>query len=647
MSVVRSLLSALIALSLLVLPAWSDEPPAPPSEAELAQTKAEADALAVQKDEQVTQVEAIQKRIQELQKQLFDQKKALAQAEEAVKKTDETLKPIQEAFVKAEGEAKPLVEALAAANKAAEDAKGTDDEKAKADEAAKAAEAAKPKQDALAQAQAALDKTNADIEAAKAKVAESPGLIAATEAEITAAQAQLAAAGQKRDEIDAQFVAKLKSYQHGMIAHGKLVSFAEKIAPIFAQRCLACHNARTAKGRYNMENFAAILKGGESGAAVEHGKADLSTLFIMIEDGSMPKDADPLTAEELALVKKWIDTGAELDAGVSVSAELITYMPKFPQPMPPESYRVAVPVTALAFSPDGAWLASSGYHEVILWNAENGQLARRITNLAERVYDLEFSPDGQTLAVAAGTPAQIGELKLFRVADGELLADLIRTGDSVFAAAFNADGSKLACACADRSIRVYDVASHKPLLTIEDHADWVIDVAWSPDGTKLASASRDKTSKVFDANTGDSLVTFNGHNNTVSGVAFKADGSQIITSGANRQLHVWNVADAKEIRKIGGFGDEIFRVIVSPENEVYSVSADKNARKHNVDNGQAVKTYSGHQDWIYSLARHAASKRIATGGYNGEVRVWNEDEAKTLLQWTAAPGHEAQQTAAP
>lgn len=644
MSITRRLLP-LTLFVLVAVPALGQDK-APPSEAELAKFKAEADKFAKQRDEQIAQLKTLQEQKQTAQRTLSDQKKAQKAAEGTVAKAEETLKPLNEAVAKAEAEKKTADEALAAAQKAAEDAKGTDQEKAKADEAAKAAEAAKAKAKAVEDAKAAVAKAQADIDAAKKTVESSPAAIKATEASIAKLDEQIVAAEKARDELDASYVSNLRTYQHGMIAHGKLVSFAEKVAPIIAQRCLACHNARTAKGRYNMENFAAILKGGESGEAVDPGDGDLSTLYIMVEDGTMPKDADPLTKEELATIKKWIDTGAVLDAGVSPSAELITIMPKLPQPQPPEKYRVTVPVTALAFSPDGALLASSGYHEVLIWNPENGQLVRRISNLAERIYDIDYSPDGQKIAVAAGTPAQIGEVKLFQAADGKLLADLIRTGDSVFAVAFSPDGTKLACACADRSIRVYDVATLKEILTIEDHADWVIDVAWSPDGTKLASASRDKTSKVFDVATGDSLVTFNGHGNTVSGVAFKADGKQVVTAGADNQIRVWNVSDAKEVRKIGGFGDEVFRINVTPEGDVFSVSADKNARRHKIDNGKALKTYSGHSDWVYSLARDPATKRIATGSYDGVIKIWNEDDAKVLVEWTAAPGHETAQAKA-
>ena len=609
-----------------------------PTEEELAKEQAQAVEFAKQRDAHAAKVQDLLAQRQTRQRELSTLKKTLKSSEAKVAKAEETLKPLNEAVSKTQAEKEKTDKALEAAKQAAEGAKGTDQEKAKADELKKAEEAAAANKKLFDDAQAALTSAQQKIDAAKKTVESSPAEITKTEEAIAVTQKSIDSEEVMQAQKQAAWVTHQQNYQRGMIAHGKMVSFAEKVAPIFSKRCLACHNARTAKGRYNMENYAAILKGGESGEAVDIGEGDLSTLYIMIEDGSMPKDADPLTAEELALVKKWIDTGAMLDAEFSASAELITIVPKLPQPSPPEKYRVTVPVTALAFSPDGKSIASAGYHEVLVWSSENGQLERRISNLAERIYDIEFSPDGQTIAVAAGTPAQLGEVKLFQYSDGKLLADLIRTGDSVFAVSFSPDGTKLVCGCADRSIRLYDIASSEELLVIEDHADWVIDIAWSPDGTKLASASRDKTSKVFDVASGDSLVTFNSHNETVSGVGFKADGSQVVTAGADKQIRIWNVADAKQARNISGFGDEIFRVIITPEGEVFSVSADKSSRRHKIDNGQSLKTYSGHSDWIYSLARHAGSKRIATGSYDGVIKVWNEDEAKVLTEWIAAPG---------
>ena len=290
-------------------------------------------------------------------------------------------------------------------------------------------------------------------------------------------------------------------------------------------------------------------------------------MYTTVEDHSMPKDADPLTPEQIATIKKWIETGARLDAGIPAMASLITIVPKLVQPMPPESYRVAVPVMALAFSPDGTLLATSGYREVLLWNPADGQLVRRIKNLGERPHDFKFSADGSVLAVAAGTPGQMGEVKLFKVADGTLIADLFTTDDEVFAVAFSPDGTRLAAACADRSVRLFDVATKQQQKLIEDHADWVMDVAWSPDGKKIATASRDKTSKVFDSMTGESLATFNGHGQPVFGVGFLPDGGSVATSGRDNRIRVWAVADAKQAREIA-LGGEVFRITMQGDGTV-------------------------------------------------------------------------------
>lgn len=561
-------------------------------------------------------LKAAQETLRHLNDQLAKTRAEQAEAEKQLKALEEQLKPQQEALAKA---------------------------KAEHEEAAKrAAEAARK----LEEAQTAFAKTEEALKGARATMASAPEAIKKDETQLAALKPQIEELQAAFDAAAADALAKRKAAERALIEAGELVSFAESIAPIFAKRCVACHNARTAKGRLNLETYAALMKGGESGASVDPGDGALSTLTLMLEDGSMPKDADPLAPEEIALVAKWIDTGATLDAGLDPDVPLITIMPKPTQPPAPEAYRVPMPVTALAFSPDGVLLATSGYHEVILWNPDGGAIVRRIGNIAERIYDLQFSSDGRFLAVAAGTPAQLGEVKLFNAADGSLAADLCTTGDSMFAVSFSPDGSRLAVAGADRTVRVYDVASRKELLLLEDHADWVMDIAWSPDGKQVATASRDKTAKVFDVGTGDSVITFNGHGQPVYGVGFLPDGKQVVTSGGDKQLRVWNVSDAKEVRRMGGFGDEVFRIEVSGEGHVYAPSADKTARSFQLADGKGLQTFGGHSDWVYAVAFHAGTKRLASGSYDGEVRIWNAEDGKELFKFLAAPGYTPAETAA-
>jgi hypothetical protein len=418
---------------------------------------------------------------------------------------------------------------------------------------------------------------------------------------------------------------------------GRFVSFSRHVAPVLARRCVACHNTRSPGGRLNLDSFAAMGKGGESGPAFNSGNSHDSLMLSMIRDGSMPKEADPLDATEIDVLARWIDVGAPLDAGLATTADLFDVMPEFAQPQPPEQYRTAIPVTAVAFSPDGDQLASSGYHEVLVWNAADGSLIRRISNLAERIHDVEYSADGTRIAVASGTPGQLGELKLFSTADGKLIRTLVRSRDSIFAAAFSPDGTKLACAGADRSITVVNPETGEQLVRIEDHADWVMDINWAPNGQRLVSASRDKTCKVFDATNGNPIVTFPAHGEPVYTATFLSDSNQVVSGGADKRLKIWQAGDAKDLRTIGGFGGDVFRVRVQAGDLLLTASGDGSIHQHKAADGAAVKKFAGHRDWVYTVAEHAGRKRLASGSYDGEVRIWNAEDGSTAAAFPAVP----------
>ncbi len=97
------------------------------------------------------------------------------------------------------------------------------------------------------------------------------------------------------------------------------VSFAKDVAPILLENCSGCHiDAMQVRGGLQMDNFALLLKGGDSGAIVEGGKAAMSLLIRKLkgEEGQrMPANRPPLSDEQITLISKWIDEGAALDSG--------------------------------------------------------------------------------------------------------------------------------------------------------------------------------------------------------------------------------------------------------------------------------------------------------------------------------------------
>lgn len=424
-------------------------------------------------------------------------------------------------------------------------------------------------------------------------------------------------------------------------------SFMKDVAPVLVQNCIACHNPKKSEGKYVMTTFKQLVKGGQQGedGTIAAGDPDSSYFVELVRpDGTprMPYKLDPLTHDQIALIERWVQEGAKYD-GNDPAEDWVALLNKTRVVTVPDVYPAVIPITAVAFSPDGTQVLAGGYHEVNVWKREGGDPVRRIRGPRERTYDVVYSPDGKWLAIASGDPGQFGAATLFKVGDdGAPIEpkDLVESTDAVFAVAFSPDGKKLAAAGADRTIRVFEVETGKLLVTIEDHADWILDLAFSPDGVKLASASRDKTSKVFDVEKKESLVTFPTHGDTVYSVAWSPDGKTIASAGQDSQVRLWTPGEeAKQTRAIGGFGGPVFQVVFHPDGkQLIACSADKSVRSIDATNGNVIKKLDGHKDWVYCIALSRDAKTIVSGSWDGEVRTWDLAEGKPIGTILAAPG---------
>lgn len=417
------------------------------------------------------------------------------------------------------------------------------------------------------------------------------------------------------------------------------VSFKEQIAPILQEHCVACHGAKRAEGGYRLDAVEQMLKPGDGGnnPVVPMKSAD-SEIVQRIRshdpDVQMPAESEPLASEQIELIAKWMDEGAKLD-GVAMSDPLWLVVPPAATARSPEHYPNALPITALSFSPDGSQLISSGYHEALVWNPVEGNLVGRLPNQVQRAYTMLAMNAGNVWAVGGGTPGSKGELRLVDRNSGATQHVLARSNDVVLDCVMRPGKNELAVALADNTIRIIDLDRMEQRKTIASHADWVTQLAYSDDGKRLGSSSRDKSAKIIDAENGDLLVSYPGHAAAVRGIASIGDGAQWMSVGADNKWHRWELEGAKKIAEVplGGEPAKMLKI----DQSVIVPCADKHWVKIELSNNAVSLKIPGHEDWVVSVAYNPTTNRLATGGIDGSIRVWNAADGALLKNWIAKP----------
>ena len=89
------------------------------------------------------------------------------------------------------------------------------------------------------------------------------------------------------------------------------VSYTQQVSPLFQSACGDCHGGDEPELGLDLTSYEAAMEGSDYGSVIEAGDADGSLLIDMIVAGEMPVDADPLSEEEIEMIRSWIDAGAE------------------------------------------------------------------------------------------------------------------------------------------------------------------------------------------------------------------------------------------------------------------------------------------------------------------------------------------------
>ncbi len=290
----------------------------------------------------------------------------------------------------------------------------------------------------------------------------------------------------------------------------------------------------------------------------------------------------------------------------------------------------------IKLSPDSTRIVASTSIGIWIYDAQTGEVVSLFTETqigGERdgfmsktpPEALTFSLDASIIATAHGNSIYVWD-----TFTGNAFAMLDEHPDAINATALSPDGTKLATAGGDWTVRLWEVSTGKYINSLTGHPSAVNAVAFSPDGKILASAG--STLRLWDADTGELLHADSKDLGSISLLAFSPDGKTLATGGGwDHTVHLWDW-DVETGNPISTFDavETVTALAFSPDGKTLASGSEKGliqVWKPDQDY-QIQTTLRGHQGAVHVLMFSPDGNTLASGSDDGTILLWDWERLK-------------------
>jgi WD40 repeat protein/DNA-binding SARP family transcriptional activator len=284
----------------------------------------------------------------------------------------------------------------------------------------------------------------------------------------------------------------------------------------------------------------------------------------------------------------------------------------------------------IAFSPDGARLATSVGGVTQVFAAATGKELFQLPSIDYGAGAIAFSPDARRIAVALGPSVVIAD-----ASGGKVQFTLTGHTGLVSSIHFSADGKYIAAGASDSTTIVWDAASGQALMTLAGPTASVQNVQFSPDGTNLLTISGDQKARLWDVSLSGSredLAWYDRSAQAFSGVAFSPDGAHLAAVGGGIIGYTWDMTSGATLLRLDGKGGYQGAVAFSPNGRMLATtSGSELVDIRDATTGTIIRSLYGHSLWVGGMAFSPDGSRLATIGYDNTAVVWDVASGKQLF----------------
>ncbi len=290
-------------------------------------------------------------------------------------------------------------------------------------------------------------------------------------------------------------------------------------------------------------------------------------------------------------------------------------------------------VWAVAFSPDGRFLASGGGGQELngnwtegadfslrIWNMKDGSLHKKLDGHKNAVTSIAWFADSSRLVSSSSD----NTAKIWDVAAGTETATLLGHSDRVSGVAVSEDGSLIITGSWDKTCILYDAKTGKAVKQLDPpHYGRIWSVALSPDGKTAAVAGDHPHIRLWDLEKLTVKKELQGHSQAAVALAFSAKGDRLLSGGWDNSAIVWDLEKGMPAKVLPGHGGRVEGVAISADGKrALTGSLDKKVRLWNVETGELLQTYDGHTGSIGKVAMSKNGKYAVSGSWDHSVRLW-------------------------